>query len=84
MEATDLRRALKVVAHILEVGERSHPAGSWRQDPPREHQRRAAAHLERALLNVWHGEDELGNALVRLLMAVELRERAAQAASVTR
>jgi hypothetical protein len=80
MEATDLRGALKVVAGILKAGERSHAPGSWLQDSPREHMRRAAAHLERALLNVWQGEDELGNALVRLLMAVELRERAAQAA----
>jgi hypothetical protein len=81
MEGTELRLALKVVAGILKAGERSHAPGSWLEDSAREHQRRAAAHLERAMLNVWQGEDELGNALVRLLMAVELRERNRQAAA---
>jgi hypothetical protein len=79
VDAADLRLALRVAAAIIKDGEVSH-LGSWLDVPVREHMRHATAHLEKALLGVWQGEDELGNAMVRLLMACELRERELAAA----
>jgi hypothetical protein len=63
-----------MVAELMPCG-----AGSWTDDPPCEHMRRPAAHLEKAMLAILQGEDPLAHALVRLLFATELRERNRQA-----
>lgn len=80
MDASDLRHALKIAAQVIEAGEATHAPGEWTAVPVREHLRHAAIHLEKALLNSWQGTDNLAAAMVRLMMACELREREQHAA----
>lgn len=72
--------ALKVVADVMREGERTHPANDWTQREVSHHVRRAQLHLS-MLRNGDPAscEDHLGHALVRLAMAVTLRERTASA-----
>jgi hypothetical protein len=83
VDAGELRKALRKVAHILEVGDANHPVSApnfWQKLPVREHLRRAMVHLERSLLDVRGRDDDLAHAATRLLLALELRERDAIAA----
>jgi hypothetical protein len=75
MTSADLRRALRVVASIIEAGEESHPRDAWLQLPIKEHLAKGARHLEKVLLGVRSDENDLANAILRGLMALELRER---------
>jgi len=80
VEANELRRALAVVARILEAGEHTHKQGAsnhWLSLSPREHVRRAMIHAEKFILGILvdSDEDELAHAAVRLLLALERRER---------
>jgi hypothetical protein len=78
MDAGELRHALRIVARILAAGERTHPpntANHWLKVPSREHANRAITHLDKFLVGANGCEDDLGHALARLLLAVELRER---------
>jgi hypothetical protein len=81
MDAGDLRNALRIVARILAVGERTHPPDAtnhWTRLSAREHAARAIAHLDRFLVGANPDDDHLAHALTRLLLAVELRERLLQ------
>jgi hypothetical protein len=78
MDAGDLRNALRIVARILAAGERTHPPDAtnhWLKISTREHVARAMEHIDKLLLGANACEDDLGHALTRLLLAVELRER---------
>jgi hypothetical protein len=83
VNASELRHAFRLIAHVLAAAEHTHPSGaanSWMKVPVREHVRRALAHAERALLGVASEEDELAHAATRLLLALERREREAEGA----
>jgi|DEB0MinimDraft_10_1074344.scaffolds.fasta_scaffold12391_1 hypothetical protein len=71
-------RAAEVVRGVLRLGQRSHRPGEWRAIPAREHVRHAVEHLRRLQAESdgapKTGEDHLGHALTRLLMAAECRE----------
>ena len=70
--------ALKVGCRVMRGGARTHPANDWTQREISHHVRRAAIHLSLWLNgNPEHQGVNLDHALTRLLMAVELRERAA-------
>ena len=84
MDAAEIRNALSMVAHILTLGERSHPADSndhWLNLSARDHVRRGLAHADKALVSARSGEDDLGHAPVRFLLALEQRERSRNAAT---
>lgn len=85
MEASEARlgirlfpRAAEIVRGVLLLGQRSHRPGEWRAIPAQEHIRHAVEHLRRLEAESEGapetGEDHLGHALTRLLMAVEGRE----------
>jgi hypothetical protein len=71
----DLRLALRVIAGIIEAGEKSHPRDAWLRVPIKGHLARSAVHIEKALLGVRSDEDDVANGILRGLMALELRER---------
>jgi hypothetical protein len=73
--SADLRLALRVVAGIIEEGEKSHPKDAWLELPIKSHLARSAVHIEKALLGVRSDEDDLANGILRGLMGLELRER---------
>jgi hypothetical protein len=78
MDANELRRALKSVAHALEAGEFTHRPGGeehWLQLTSRQHAAHAIKHLDQFLVGAEGGEDHLVNCAARLLFAIELRER---------
>jgi hypothetical protein len=78
MDASEVRSALRIAARILDDGEAKHPPGApnyWLQVSLKEHLRRAITHLDRVLVGATSGDDDLGHALARLMLAVELRER---------
>jgi hypothetical protein len=80
VEGSELRRALAVVARVLEAGEHTHKPGAdnhWLSLSAREHVRRAMIHAEKFILGILceTDEDELAHAAVRLLLALERRER---------
>jgi hypothetical protein len=78
MQAHEMRLALKAVAHVLGLGERSHPPDApnhWQRLSVRDHVARAMVHLDRVLVNAAGDTDDLAHALTRLMLAVELRER---------
>jgi hypothetical protein len=67
--------ALAAIARVLKEGARTH-SGDWRDESASFHAGRAERHL-RLLRETDTAEDHLANATCRLLMALELRERAA-------
>ncbi len=71
-------RATAVVEAVLRLGQRSHRPGEWLTIPAQEHVRHAVEHLRRLEAESdgapETGEDHLGHALTRLLMAVQCRE----------
>ena len=73
----NLDQAFRILARTLAAGRRSHRAGGWRLKPVQKHLRHARKHLD-LLASGAGGEDHLAHAACRLLMALELRERAAQ------
>jgi hypothetical protein len=78
MHTGELRAPLRIVARILAAGERAHPpdaANHWLKISTREHVARAMEHIDKLLVGANGCEDDLGHALTRLLLAVELRER---------
>jgi hypothetical protein len=80
LDASELRHALRIAAQVIEAGKATHAPGEWTAVPVREHLRHAAIHLERTMLNSWQGTDNLAAAMVRIMMACEVRERQQQAA----
>ncbi len=82
MEATELRRALRVLAHVFEQGEFTHEAGSpnhWLRLSVRAHAARAMEHLDRHLVGAGSGDEHLSHAAARLVLALELKLREAEA-----
>ena len=82
MEVTELRRALKAIAHVLELGEFTHrpeSAEHWLKISVRRHAARAAEHLDRHIVGAQTSEDHLAHAACRLLLAFELRAREQEA-----
>ncbi len=78
MDASELRRALRTVAVILREGEKTHPRGAsnhWTNLRVRDHGVRAMEHLTKYLVGARGDDDDLAHACVRLLLALELRER---------
>lgn len=74
MKLSELDHALAIAQKILDRGERTHARGAWAQESPANHWRHAARHLSR--LEAGDGyEDHLAHAAVRLLLALEVRER---------
>jgi hypothetical protein len=73
----DFGLALAAIARVLDEGARTH-SGDWRDESASFHTGRAERHL-RLLRETDTAEDHLANAACRLLMALELRERAAEA-----
>jgi hypothetical protein len=70
MEASSLRHALAVVAHTLNT------RSDWLAvQTLREQIAQALIHAEKAMLGVVSDDDELAHAAVRLLLALEQRER---------
>ena len=85
MDAGELRNTLKIAAAVLARGER--PATSpehWQALTVRQHVAHALQHLDKYVVNANSGVDDLAHALVRLLLAVELRERQRAALEVLR
>jgi len=81
LTAADLRRALRAVATVLATGATTHPPNAsnhWLRLRPRDHVVHALAHGEKYLLGINHGEDDLAALAARALLALELRERAAE------
>jgi hypothetical protein len=77
MSDIDFRLALRGVRRTLAEGARTHPPHApdyWLKLGSRTHVIKAAVHLEKWLLGL-SDEDHLAHALVRLSMALELRER---------
>jgi hypothetical protein len=78
MDVTELRRALVIAARVLRRGDETHPPGASNHQerlPVREQVRHALVHLERHICGAQSVEDEVVQALIRLLLAVERRER---------
>jgi hypothetical protein len=78
MDSAELRLALRTVADVLKRGDSTHPVGSashWLNLDTQAHLRRALEHADKALVGVDDGEDHLGHALARMLLACEVRER---------
>ena len=73
----NLDQALCILARTLAAGRRTHRAGAWRSKPVQKHLQHARKHLE-LLASGSEGEDHLGHAACRLLMALEIRERTAK------
>jgi hypothetical protein len=80
--AITFRLALAAIARVLDEGARTH-SGDWRDESASFHTGRAERHL-RLLRETDTAEDHLANATCRLLMALELRERAAEARKLMR
>jgi hypothetical protein len=74
----NLDQALSILARTLAAGGRTHRAGAWRSKPVQKHLQHARKHLD-LLASGYQGEDHLAHAACRLLMALELRARTAQA-----
>ena len=74
----NLDQASCAVARTLAAGRCSHRAGVWRLKSVQRHLHHARKHLD-LLANGAGEEDHLTHATCRLLMALELRERTAQA-----
>ncbi|MGO9061271.1 MAG: dATP/dGTP diphosphohydrolase domain-containing protein [Candidatus Binataceae bacterium] len=72
-----LDQAFCVLARTLAAGRRTHRAGAWRSKPVQKHLQHARKHLD-LLASGPEGEDHLGHAACRLLMALEIRERTAK------
>jgi hypothetical protein len=72
---TTFAEALKVVSEVMREGAHKHPANDWKQRSVEFHVRRAQLHLS-LLRNGDKAttEDHAAHAMVRLLMAVTLRE----------
>ena len=76
VDGAELRNALRIAADVLARGERlSASPDHWQALTTKQHAARAIAHLDKFLVNANSGVDDLGHALVRLLLAVEQRER---------
>jgi hypothetical protein len=75
MQGSELRLALRAIAHVLERGERDHVAGDWLDLPTRDHAAKAMSHLDHYLVGADVTEDHLVNAACRLLFCIELRQR---------
>ncbi|MGO9057828.1 MAG: dATP/dGTP diphosphohydrolase domain-containing protein [Candidatus Binataceae bacterium] len=73
----NLDQAFRILARTLAAGRHTHRAGAWRSKPVQKHLRHARQHLD-LLAGGSEGEDHLAQAACRLLMALELRERAGQ------
>lgn len=69
MDASDIRRALRLVAH-----EMNHAPSNWQRVSSREHLAFAVKAEDRALVGA-AGGDHLTEAALALLFALELRER---------
>jgi len=78
INGADFRRALAVVAHTLNT------RTDWLKHPAREQLASAARGIEKVLLEVASDTDELAEACVHLLVALEKRERAAFDAAALR
>jgi hypothetical protein len=74
---TAFRLALRRIAAVMAEGAASH-SEDWSDESASFHTGRAERHL-RLLRETDTAEDHLANATCRLLMALELRERAAEA-----
>src|SRR5690349_12670384 len=78
-DSLDIPRALAVVASVLERGRVTH-VGDWRELPASFHIDRARRHLD-LLAQGDTSEPHLAHAATRLLMALEISQRTAQAES---
>lgn len=76
MNASDLRMAMRRVTRLIDANERGGRLSRFDQIAPRVHLAEALKAAERAALKVGDAGDEMAEACLRALMALELSERA--------